>query len=189
MTQLAEKMALHLPEQAGNDLRKVLTEYVRALETKSVIYEDEEGVKHQVPLPETLFSGDNLTQVINTWFNSLITVLATRHATGKDAESILKGDDAVGIFDNMSDALAYLRSKRKIGATIGEDKTIVSTSRCELERAETTKLGMVGALLRRIGSAVIAEPQGDEDLTLEDMGKTGINTYYDLVRRGARLGV
>ena len=90
-----------------------------------------------------------------TWFNYLITVLATRHATEKDAESILKGDDAVGIFDNMSDALAYLRSKRKIGATIGEDKTIVSTSRCELERAETTKLGMVGALLRRIGSAVI----------------------------------
>ena len=99
----------------------------------------------------------------------------------------MKGDDAVGIFDNMSDAFAYLRSKRKIGATIGEDKTIVSTSRCELERAETTKLGMVGALLRRIGSAVIAEPQGDEDLTLEDMVKTGINTYYDLVRRNCTL--
>ena len=41
VTQLAEKMVLHLPEQAGNDLRKVLAEYVRALETKSVIYEDD----------------------------------------------------------------------------------------------------------------------------------------------------
>ena len=93
---------------------------------------------------DAVFSGDGLTQVINAWLNFLIATLAIELATQGSAETLVKGDDAVSMFPNVRSAREYLHLNRQIGANIGDDKTIVSEERCELERAEATRCGIYG---------------------------------------------
>ena len=78
---------------------------------------------------DTLFSGDPLTQLINT----LVNMILTFSVLGEEGEVSIKGDDAVAILRSEQGAKKYIEEKAQNRVRIAPDKTVVSMSEVELE--------------------------------------------------------
>ena len=122
----------------------------------------------------TLFSGDPLTQLINTLMNMILTY----SVIGEDGEASVKGDDAVIISKTEGGAGQYVEEK-------SPDKTIISLEAVEMERCEANESGFDSSLLRKVGSTPIAEPQGEANLTVREHYTSAIESGGSLLLRGA----
>eukprot|EP00971_Amphidinium_carterae_P194741 3864516-Amphidinium_carterae.1 len=110
-----------------------------------------------VRVTDTLFSGDPLTQ----FFNTVINVIISACTSGKRwwlAEKSIKGDDAVCLHITEEGAADYLESKKWVGVTINDAKTLLERGFVELERCAA---GFQACPLRKMGAITFAEPQGD----------------------------
>ncbi len=129
----------------------------------------------------TLFSGDPLTQLINTLMNMILTY----SVIGEDGEASVKGDDAVIISKTEGGAGQYVEEKSANGVIIAPDKTIISLEAVEMERCEVNESGFDSSLLRKVGSTPIAEPQGEANLTVREHYTSAIESGGSLLLRGA----
>eukprot|EP00971_Amphidinium_carterae_P032106 632245-Amphidinium_carterae.1 len=117
---LFESVAHLMSAEMRHDVSMVLEEYEEALLNKVVV--DEQGREHK--LPNTLFSGDPLTQFHNSVMNALI-VFAALVSLGIDpwvAFVSLKGDDCNSKHPTVKDALAFVEAKRSFGEKINAGK-------------------------------------------------------------------
>jgi len=158
-------------QEAMSDLRKAIDAYVGRLDDREVVLTGLAGVLDRKFIAwGTLFSGEPVTQFANTgilWSilnASLSAMLVMR--VGHRMAVFLKGDDLNGFVDHWLTGVALLKLVEQAGMATEPSKDHCERGRCEHERCLVDSEAYYGALMRKIGSLVISEPQGTAVLDL-----------------------
>lgn len=177
---------------AYQELMKAIDHYINSLKDRTVILTKIGPVAASATLivSHTLFSGEATTQLVNTMLLFGLAVLGARatmmNGCVSEVKLFLKGDDLNGFCGNWVEAVAILHNISFQGMLMEPSKDHVEHGHSEHERALVSNDGYNGSLMRRIGSAVAAEPQGSRGLKLEEMLSTMAEHHQSMICRGGK---
>ena len=148
---LVAELRPHLKNEVYQDLVTMAESYCEKIKTKQI-----KLPSGNQTTPNTLLSGDPLTQFFNTVINMLATA-ASFSVPWKSKQVSLKGDDSCVLHTTEEEGESYVKEKQEVGVTINLSKTHIEFGMVELEKCIVTKTGFKGCLLRKIGSVAFAE--------------------------------